>query len=155
MAIDGFTRYVVGGCLSDFKTTTILPVFRDILRRFPFRIQQVLLDRQSAFTSKPFLDFLRERDLAYKFAIPHRHGETTGIIERTIGTLRMMSRTPFHGAHLSSTFWRFALAYAIFIKTGCRTKASKIGYNSKRFSDVKFISSCLRCLDVCVTTFLP
>ena len=116
LAVDVVTRYTVGEYVPDYTTKSTLLAFKKILLRLGGTPGSVLLDRQSAFTSKAFTDHLTQEGINYKLAPPHHHDIFNGIVERQIQTLRHMASSSLHFMALGSKFWKFSVYHSIYVK---------------------------------------
>ncbi len=116
VAVDRFSRFVATSYSPSTRTDDLLHAFKIAINRFSSAPKLLIMDRQSGFTSKEFVDFLLSRGIRYEFVSPMRHSEFLGLAERTIQSLRNMSRASLAHMNLASTFWHFAVDYAAFVK---------------------------------------
>jgi len=116
VAVDFYSRFISTEFCLKTDAQSLLGALKAILNRFPHPVSTLILDRQPGFTAKQFTDYLNDEKISYRFVPPERHGEFTGIVERTMLTLKTMSRTALHSMHLDTTFWRYAVKYSGFIK---------------------------------------
>ena len=118
IAIDIFSRYIFTEYATDTKTSTLELCMKKVINSLKTkgkRCIRLVLDRQSAFTSNIFQEFLSNQGIGYEYVTPNRHEVWASYVERHIGTLRAMCRASMVEAHLSSKFWRHAIPYTVFV----------------------------------------
>ena len=59
---------------------------------------------------------LHPQGIKFKYATPFRQGELNSLAERTIRSLRTLSRCSIKDSQLSSRFWQWAVQHAILVK---------------------------------------
>ena len=113
VSIDYKTRFVSGVVIQNKQSSTLLQALKQLLIKMQLTPKQVVMDRQSGWMTSACQSFLENKVILVKLVPPHRHGQFNPFVERVIYTLRTMARTALDEAGLSSTFWPFAVTYAV------------------------------------------
>lgn len=116
LAIDLYSRFVVGEYVIDLKAPTLFSSLKKLLNGFKNTPKRLLLDRQQGLMVQQVRSWLIDQNIHFKFATPGRHSELNSVVERTIQSLRAMSRCALEDAQLTSSFWRHAVFYAVYVK---------------------------------------
>lgn len=87
---------------------------RALFLKFPTSVKHLQLDRQTGFLTQSFTSFLINYQTSFSKAPPERHEEFNGLAERALLTLKKMARAALLNSNLSSSFWKYATAYAAF-----------------------------------------
>eukprot|EP00924_Labyrinthula_sp_SR-Ha-C_P005496 snap_masked-scaffold_62-processed-gene-0.56-mRNA-1 protein AED:0.32 eAED:0.32 QI:0/-1/0/1/-1/1/1/0/231 len=113
---DQFTRWIWTSFSLSTKSTDLKHSFSNLLSQSKTTCNLLVLDRQTGFLTTEFLSTLHENKIRFKLATPERHGETNGLAERSILSLRTLPRFALKHAKLSTDWWKFAVNHASFIK---------------------------------------
>eukprot|EP00924_Labyrinthula_sp_SR-Ha-C_P001216 snap_masked-scaffold_7-processed-gene-17.6-mRNA-1 protein AED:0.35 eAED:0.84 QI:0/0/0/0.5/1/1/2/0/1023 len=113
---DQFTRWIWTSFSLSTKSSDLKHSFYNLLSQAKTSCNLLVLDRQTGFLTTEFLSTLHENKIRFKLATPERHGETKGLAERSILSLRTLARSALKHAKLSTDWWKFAVNYASFIK---------------------------------------
>ncbi len=116
VGVDQATRYISLEFVRGTSADQLWSAFLVLKTRFPAKVQSLVLDRQSGFMATTFTQNLDKLGIKYRFCPPQRHDLFNGLVERNIQSLRNMARVALHAMNLDSSFWRYAVYYAAFIK---------------------------------------
>ena len=116
VAVDKYSRLTAVVFAGDRSTETLITATRRVFLLFGGApTKRFVLNREGGFWSEGYRKFLLDNNVPYKFVPTAKHN-FNGVAERTIQTLRTMSRSALLQRQVSFKFWFYAVNYAAYVK---------------------------------------
>jgi transposase InsO family protein len=108
--VDDATRLKRGVAIA--RKSDAAEALLDLLDSFKPRVQLLRTDKGGEFTSKWFIQELKERNIQHQLAVPTEHSQNS-VAERAIRTITTTMRCMLLDAGLSRKLWAEAFAYSL------------------------------------------